>query len=251
MTTLDTVVASLPDSRLSLGGLLKRLHLQGRLEPLVREALSEQLVAEEARRAGLSVPVPQLQTAADAFRRRQGLNTNADTRAWLTARGMSLEDLETRIEETVLSNKLRQHLTAAQVEGHFSANATGFEVLVLAILLVDRDDLARELVSQIRDEGRDLDAVAGEHGLAAVRRQMLRKDLNAPLAAALASANTGELVGPVATPQGFALVVVQERRPAVLDPATRQRIQAELFDQWLAGRMKGATLDLGLVGTSG
>jgi parvulin-like peptidyl-prolyl isomerase len=44
------------------------------------------------------------------------------------------------------------------------------------------------------------------------------------------------LVGPVATPEGFALVVVEERRPAELDAATRQRIQDELFDAWLAGR---------------
>jgi hypothetical protein len=39
MNALDTVIASLADSRLTLGGLLKRLQVQARLGPLVREAL--------------------------------------------------------------------------------------------------------------------------------------------------------------------------------------------------------------------
>src|SRR4051812_39285099 len=53
--SLDTVVAALPETRLTLAGLLRSLHRQGRLGPLVREALAAQVVQEAARRAGLSV----------------------------------------------------------------------------------------------------------------------------------------------------------------------------------------------------
>jgi hypothetical protein len=42
--------------------------------------------------------------------------------------------------------------------------------------------------------------------------------------------------------------VVEERRPAELDAATRQAIQDELFDAWLAGRMSQATFDLKMAG---
>jgi hypothetical protein len=83
-----------------------------------------------------------------------------------------------------------------------------------------------------------------------VRHLLFRKDLSSPLAEPLASAGAGELVGPVATPKGFALVVVVERLPAELDGATRQRIQDELFDAWLAGRMSQATFDLKMGGPS-
>ena len=113
-----------------------------------------------------------------------------------------------------------------------------------------RDDLARELASQVQDEGRDLEEVARAHGLPVVRHLLFRKDLGGPLAEALASAGTGELVGPVETPKGFALLVVEERLPAELDGATRQRIQDELFDAWLGGRMNQATFDLGKAGPS-
>jgi hypothetical protein len=116
--------------------------------------------------------------------------------------------------------------------------------------LVGRDDLARELASQVRDEGRDLEEVARAHGLPVARHLLLRKDLGGPLAGPLASAGAGELVGPVATPQGFVLAVVEERLPAELDGATRQAIQDELFDDWLAGRMNQATFDLRMAGPS-
>ena len=53
MTTLETPVASLPGVSLSLGQLLQTLHAQGRLRPLVVEALAGRLVQQEARHAGL------------------------------------------------------------------------------------------------------------------------------------------------------------------------------------------------------
>jgi len=134
------------------------------------------------------------------------------------------------------------------VEEHFSARRAGLEQLWLAVVLVERDDLARELASQVRDEGRDLEDVAREHGLPVARHQVPRNALVGPLAEALAPAKTGELVGPVGTPEGFTLVVVEERRPAELDAATRQRIQDELFDRWLADRMKEASFDLSITG---
>ena len=55
MSSLDTIIGTLPGSRLSLGDLLNRLREQGRLAPLILDALTEQLVQDEARRQGLAV----------------------------------------------------------------------------------------------------------------------------------------------------------------------------------------------------
>jgi hypothetical protein len=126
----------------------------------------------------------------------------------------------------------------------FSARRTDFEKLQVAQVLVSSDDLARELASQVQDEGRDQEEVARAYGLQVVRHRLFRKDLGGPLAEPLASARTGELVGPVAAPQGFALVVLEERSPAELDGATQQALEDELFNAWLAGRMSQATFDL-------
>lgn len=250
MSILDTIIGTLPGSQLSLGGLLKRLRVRGHLGPLVLDALAEQLVRDEARQAGLSVTREELQLAANAFRRRHGLSSAADTQAWLSGRGMLVDDFQANLEHDLLAAKLRQHLTAARVEGHFTAHQAGYERLWLAQLCLGRDDLANELASQVREEGRDLDAVAGEHRVRLLRAESFRKDLASPLAEALAAAGPGQLVGPVLTPRGFILVLVEERRPAALDPATRQHIEAELFTAWLAERTRAAQIDLTLAGTS-
>jgi hypothetical protein len=248
MNPLDTVIASVAGSRLTLGGLLKRLQVHARLGPLVREALVRQYILDQAHEAGLAVTTEELQQTANAYRRRAGLNTAADTHAWLAQHGLSADDFEAGLEESLLATKLRQHRSAAQVEVYFSSHQADYERLRVGLLVVERDDLARELTSQVRDEGRDLDAVAQEHGLPVIRRQLLRKELGEALVSALATAKDGEVVGPVATPEGFALARIEERHEPVLDPALRQAIQQELFGGWLAGRMKEATIDLGILG---
>ena len=64
------------------------------------------------------------------------------------------------------------------------------------------------------------------------------------------AAGPGQLVGPVESPQGFLLVLVEERLPAALDAATRQQIENELFTNWLAERTSEARIDLAMAGTA-
>jgi hypothetical protein len=250
MNTVDTVIASVDGTRLSLAGLLRWLRARGRLGPLVREALAAQLVKEQARQAGLSATAEELQAAADAFRRRHGLNAAADTRAWLAAKSMTVDDLEEGLEEGLLADKFRQHVTANQVDRHWQEHQAGYERLRLALVTVGREELARELASQVREDGRTLADVVREHGLALDRGARLRKDLGSPLAEALAAAPIGQLVGPVATARDFTLAVVEERRPAELDTATRQLIRDELFEAWLAERLQRATFNATVAETS-
>lgn len=241
---LHTIVGAVPGSQVSLGGLLQRLRVQGRLRSLVFEALTEQMVQDQARQAGLSVTRAEIQSAADAFRHRHGLSTAADTHTWLSGRGMSADDFEANLEHDLLAAKLRHHLTADRVAGHFAAHQADYERMRLAQLCVGRDDLANELACQVRDEGRDLDAVAAEHGVRLVHSESYRRDLASPLAEALASASPRQLVGPVATEQGFVLVHVEEIETAALDPATHEHLENELFTAWIAERMREARVEL-------
>ena len=99
MSTLETPLASLPGVSLSLGQLLQTLHAQGRLRPLAAEALAGRLVQQEARQAGLSVTVEDLQAVVDTFRRACGLHTASATRARLDGQGLTAGNFETGLEE--------------------------------------------------------------------------------------------------------------------------------------------------------
>lgn len=250
MNALDTTIASLANSRLTLGEFLGRLQVQARLAPLVREALTQQYLLDQARAAGLAVTVAELQQAANAYRRNAGLHSAAATHAWFTQHGLSVDDFEAGLEESLLVAKLRQQRGRSGVEVHFATHLAAYERLRLALLVAPRDDLARELASQVRDEGRELEAVAAEHDLPVIHRELLRKELGGTQAAALAAAKAGELVGPLATPQGFTLMQILERHEPALDPPLRRTIEQELFQNWLAENTKESSLDLNIVRTA-
>jgi len=251
VTAFETILAALPETQLTLGGFLITLHRQGRLDPLIQQALAAQFVQDQARNASLSVAPEELQTAADEFRRRNQLLAAADLRAWLTARRLSLDDFERMLQQEVLAARFRQHVVGASVDSHFAAQSTGLQRLRLALVIVGREDMAREMATQVRDEDRDLEEVAREQGLEVIRSDTLRKDLKEPLAAALAAAKPQQLVGPIATRRGFVLIRIEQIQTATMDPATRQRLEGELFAAWLAAQLRQARIDLDLTGVPG
>jgi hypothetical protein len=246
MSTLDTVIASLSGTQLTIAGLLNELHRQGRLERLVRDALTAQFLREQARQAGLSLTPEELQIASDDFRRHNRLLAAADTNSWLAAQRLSLDNFQARLEQDVLAAKVPRHLTGAEVDRHFAAQQAGFDRVRLAQVVVGRADVAQELASQVREEGRELVDVAREQNLPLTRVERFRKQLPGPLG----TAKAGQLTGPVGTAGGFLLVLVEECRPAELDSVTRQRIQQELSAAWLAARLREAKIDLAPLGLS-
>lgn len=247
----NTLIASLPGVQLSVADWLASLKRQGQLAALVGDALIRQLLREEAQQRGLAVTDRELQAAADAYRRRHQLHGAEQTRHWLSRNGLTLDDFEQSLEEVLLTARLKEHVAEGQVEAHFQAHQADYERLDLVRLTAPRDDLARELASQVRDDGRPLEVLAREHRLALHQGLCYRQDLPSTLTTTLAEAGSGELVGPVSTPQGFVLIRVDERRPPTLDDATRQHIVNELFGAWLTERMKGARIDLKFAGAPG
>jgi hypothetical protein len=234
MKTLENILAAPKAVEL----LLRKLQQKGQLAPLIREAQADQLIRTQARQAGLEAKAEELQAAADSFRQRHGLHTVAQTQAWLDNRGLSVDDFEAGLEQDLLASKVREQVTAEQLDRHWEANQIGYERLRLALIPVGREDLAREVAVQVRDEGREWEDVVREQGMTVHRSERIRKDLSGPLAEALGSAEVGELVGPVVTAGAFMLVVLEERQPAELDGSSRQRIQDELFESWLTERLE-------------
>src|SRR5262249_59492509 len=110
--------------------------------------------------AARPVTAEEPKAAADAFRRSHGLHTLSATRAWLDGQGLTVGDFEAGLEERLLAARLKHHQTAAQADESFAACRTDLERLQVAQVVVGSDDLARELASQVQDEGRDLEEVA-------------------------------------------------------------------------------------------
>lgn len=239
MIDLNTAIAArAPGLTLSVADVLQALKREGRLRPLFVQVLLRQFVVQAARSAGLAVGADELQKAADRFRQQRGLATAEKTHAWLAHEGLSVEDLERALEEDLLVERFRQHLAEPRRAAHFAANQQGYERVRLRQLVVPTESLAREVLSQVRDEGRSFTAIAGEQGMAAPVRLLFRCDLPATVAQLTFAARPGDAIGPFGGPEGFQVLLVEEHLAAVLDEATTARIQQELFDSWLADRFR-------------
>jgi parvulin-like peptidyl-prolyl isomerase len=253
MHDLQAPAVTLGDVSLTPTDFLRRLHRRGRLLPLLREAAVEQFLLDEAARLGLAVTAQELQAAADDFRRRRGLASADAAHAWLARERLSAHDLEAALERDLLLEKLKDHLTRDCLAEHFATHRDGYARARLRQIVVEREDLARELLHQIHDDGADFAELARAHSRhphgaeSGSPAQVLRRELSAAVARAVFSARAGDVVGPLATPQGFLLLLVQEQRPGELDDATAALIRQELFDAWLNDKLKGVPFTVPLL----
>jgi parvulin-like peptidyl-prolyl isomerase len=240
---------------LSLGDWLANLKRRGRLVPLLREGMRDRLVVQRALEAGLSVSDAELQAVADAFRRRHGLTSAAATTAWLARQGLTVEDFEEALEADLLAEKLQDHLTRDRIAAHFAAHAGRHARARLRRIVLAGEELARELLAQISSEGGDFVELARAHSLDHACRAaggslglVPRWGLSAPAAEAIFAARPGDVIGPIASGQGFQLFLVEELLPGVLDEETTAVIRQELFDGWLAEQLRDVRIDLASLG---
>lgn len=244
VTTSNTPAATWGEASISLHGFLGNLQRQQRLIPVLRAAVVEQFVVDQAKAAGLVVTTEELQQAANLFRRRLGLNSAEATRTWLQREHLSIADLEVSVQNNLLIDKYKDHLFKARLNEHFVANRSRYDLVALRVIMVGREDFARELLSQIRDDGRDFAALAAEHsthpsrGHGGLLGLLRRHQLADGVAGSVFAAKAGEVVGPLATPGGFQLLLVESLQPAQLDAPTAALIRQQLFDAWLAARLK-------------
>jgi parvulin-like peptidyl-prolyl isomerase len=240
-TSLSAV--SLGDHAVTLPEFLRHLKRSGRLQSLLQEAVVEQFLVQQSTQAGLVVTPEELQRTADLVRRRQGLTSAEQVHAWLARQRLSVLDFEDTLERDLLMDKLKDHLIGDRIAAHFEQHRSQYDRLRLRQLTVAREDLARELLSQVRDDGRDFAALAqkpqagtAENGSSSVM-VLLRRQLLPAVATALPT-TAGEVGGPVATAKGFALVQVEEVQPAQLDSDTMASIRQELFEAWLREQLE-------------
>jgi parvulin-like peptidyl-prolyl isomerase len=249
MTNMKSPAVSLGDVSLSVTDWFVSLRKRGRLQPLLREAVIEQFLVSQARQSGLTVSAEELQQAADAVRRRQGLTSAEQCRAWLAGHGRSVLDFEDALEADLLIVKLTDHLTRERIAAHFAANEAGYAQARLRLILVPREDEAREVLTQLHEEGRDFAELAREHSRHSSRSQggllglVRRGQLTSPDAEAAFQAGPGEIVGPLAGREGFSLFLAEARTPAVLDGPTTALIRQQLFAAWLADTLRRVPVD--------
>lgn len=253
MTDLKSIPAvNVGDNGLSLYDVLESLHLRGQMRPLLRQAVSEKVTLEAARKEGLAASDEELQNAADAFRARIGLNKADTTQGWLQANHLSQNQLESSLERSILHRKMFAKVANKEaVEKFFADNRDRFDRARLSRIVVKDEGLAKELLTQINEEGADYVELLKKHsiderGKRGGPRLVARKRLPANIEQAVFAAKEGELVGPFRMGETWHLIKVHEIRPAQLNGRVAAAIGRLLFRRWLRGQIQQAKIEVKL-----
>lgn len=249
----ESIAMEVNGERVSLDDLLRLAKWNGQLQ-FVQAALDAALLRQAAVARGIKVSVDELQQAADDFRVTHELYSSESTEAWLKARHLTYEDWELLLEEQCLVHKLRELLTANRVEQFFAENSLDFEVASISRILIETEDVARELRAQIADDGADFHALAREYSIDTATKPaggytgpVRRVEMDALMETAIYGANCGDVVGPVKTSRGWALIKVETFQRIALNDATRETIKSQLLEEWLDERRRQALIRIPLL----
>jgi len=99
------------------------LMLKGDFSKAHRDLTIQKITATAARKAGLKVSDKELQTAADEFRRKNGLHKAGDIKAWLKATKISLEQFENFFEFSLLAEKFKDQLEKKAMKEKYSISS--------------------------------------------------------------------------------------------------------------------------------
>ena len=136
--------------------------------------------------------------------------------------------------ERFCAAQLRTPALAAEI----SDNKVGWTRIDLVCLRHPDDMVVREAALCVRLEGRELADVATDAKAELREASMLLDDAEPQLRTRLLAANPGELIGPLATGDGYQLVlVVRQVAPSLGDPMVRARAEETLIKRALAAEV--------------
>lgn len=222
------------------------LSISGDLPFVFTRMAAEAAVTIAAREGNIEVTNEELQQSANDFRVQNGLLKAADVDGYIAARGWTIIDFETFLEQRILRTKLRDAMFPPQrVVTFYQENISDFRRLALSQILCQSSDIADEIFSQIRDGESEFSSAARRHSLEPVsalgggfigfyRISQMPKEIQG----LLLSAKPGDLLGPIPAAKGYTILRVEAVQEPQLTDDIIMEIRERLFSEWLDGRIK-------------
>jgi parvulin-like peptidyl-prolyl isomerase len=235
-----------------LHSLMQRARMRGQAQ-FVDEAINAALVLEAAREMGISVSRDDAQQAANEFRAKHSLLKAQDAIRWLEDRGMTVTDWQNALEEDVLIAKFKQARFGSKVDVHFAEHKLQFDHSTIGRIATTNENLASELLLQIREEGAVFEDIARKFSSDLNTREtggyvgkVRRKDLGPAASSAVFGGKPGSVHGPFKVGKEFHVLRVIELHPAELDSETRKEVLDRLFNDWLADMRAKSNIEIPL-----
>lgn len=239
------------DQPIPLQQALQYLQFSGKLESFIREILRQYVIEQELQaRSDLDISPILTEQAVIEFRLQNQLTDPKVFAQWLANNGKDYNSFHASITFGFKLEKLKAQVTESKLQEYFIERKLFLDRVVLSRLVVVDQELAEELASQI-EEGASFEQLAKEYSIAddkivnGMMGPISRGTLPDVLRAAVDSANSGELIGPLELEGRWVLFRVGQFLPASLeDSQLKQALQNELFEQWVAQKIQKMTVNI-------
>ena len=240
-----TAIVRIDDEVVDVEDFIKILKLTGQFSGLIEQLVRDKLTVRAAKRAGIAISPEDIQERADQFRRIQGLHRAADTNHYFDALGVSLDDFETFITDSLYQEKMMEKVCSERaVEEYFQLHSPKFDSIEVSHIVLDTEGKAREMISFLQEDPDSFAEMAREHSIAETREhggvigKVLRGSLKTDIEAKVFNAAVGDLLGPFPSSDGdfYEIFAVNAKYPATLDEDTATEVRRLLREEWLQAR---------------
>lgn len=240
-----TAIVRIDDEVVEIEDFIKILKLTGQFAGLIEQLVRDKLTVRAAKRAGIVIAPDEIQERADQFRRIQGLHRAADTNHYFDALGVSLDDFETFITDSLYQEKMMEKVCNERaVEEYFQLHSPKFDSIEVSHIVLDTEGKAREMISFLEEDPDSFAEMAREHSIAETREhggvigKVLRGSLKTDIEAKVFNAAVGDMLGPFPSSDGdfYEIFAVNAKYPATLDEDTATEVRRLLREEWLQAR---------------
>lgn len=221
------------------------LKSSGRLAEFIGEILRQYVIEQELqKREEVGIDPAIVEQAVVDFRLKNQLTEPRIFQEWLASNGMDFESFHNQVAFGFKLEKLKTQVIEPKLQEYFIERKIFLDQVVLSRIVVDNQELAEELCSQI-DEGTGFEQLAREYSLTEDRivngmmGAISRGTLPDEIRAMVDRASPGEILGPVEFEERFSLLRVEQFLPASLDDnELEDALKNELFEQWLTEKIQ-------------
>ena len=243
---------------LSWTQMLGQMQLFGKLQPFLRETVSQYVLMREVQqRNDLPVESSEVIQEIVAFQARNNITDQEAFKVWLKRQNMNDVMFQQRIVMGLKLKQLRQKIAEPNVQSFFEEHRDSFDQITLSCLVSANEDTMNMLKERMMNGQDDWMQLAKEYGAdsdnpVVYRSQMMqRRSLPTAARQPLMDAQIGEMVGPIQMKDGWAMFRMEEMMPAELNDMEntqasqrlRRQIETHLFGQWLSEKIQSLNIN--------
>lgn len=214
----------------------------------IRNLIEKSIIDAECDARQILAEPSEIGKEMNEFRRMRRLFSGKDTKEWLQQNGLNDKDFENYAISLIRRNKLKKLITKGEGEKKFAMEKWRFDSAELYRIRVCRAQVAEELVSQLKDgaqffglakkfsEDKATAPMCGYLGV--VRRETLRPEIETEVF----NAESGAIIGPINSIDGFHIYLVESVEYAELNESILLEIEDKMFSEWLKEKMENVEL---------